>query len=98
MFQAFAAHKIRPSMVAVDVNLATRDLPRGRSIFPENEDESYRRTHISMYWKLSTYTPGRENDCSALTYLRTFDEDKGYLPNIRIYQYPERVQEEMQPE
>ncbi|EYC34842.1 hypothetical protein Y032_1353g3844 [Ancylostoma ceylanicum] len=77
MFNAFPVRRIVPSMVSVTVHENTLDPPRGRSIpfcNPDVEDGEYTSTHVSMYWKMSMHTPGRENDCRAAEFLRKFDE------------------------
>ncbi|VDK45395.1 unnamed protein product [Cylicostephanus goldi] len=94
MFTAFARYGIQPSIVAIDMDANTRDLPRGRSIFlciPEPEDLSYTRTHTSTYRKFSRHTPGEDNDCSAQSYLRVFDDRALYFPRLAEYLYPELV-------
>ncbi|CAJ0589666.1 unnamed protein product [Cylicocyclus nassatus] len=92
MFEVFAAHGIKPSMISLDADGNTRDLPKGTSIslcVPEEEDESYTRTHTSVYWKFSSHTPREENDCTYPAFLRVFDEKVGYSSVSEQFQYPD---------
>ncbi|KAL6723516.1 hypothetical protein Aduo_018510 [Ancylostoma duodenale] len=98
MFASLATRNITPSMVAISEDDLSRDLPKGKSLsfrLPEAEDDAYRSTHISRYWKISAYTPGRNNDCSAQEHLRKFDETTGYTSTTTtVYQFPEEVEQQ----